>query len=257
MKLNLSTAKILRLFGIIFVAFFLLSGCARYDVGIRFVDANHGEITQHIRLDENIPGLGGTVINSWLEDLEQQATQLGGRVQHLSSQESLIRVPFYNAKDLQNKFNQLFYAQVRSTRNHSPLNSQLQITTGNWIAWQRHHLQYDLDLRGLELPALSDASNHASTSKPPLELEFSLKTPWGAKTIDKKYAKADDAGTGYASNFRQQRQQIIWQLQPGKINHMEAVFWVPSPLGIGLVLIVLLVVGGSYIKTRRNQLNNE
>ena len=257
MKLNVSTAKVLRLLGIILVALFLLSGCARYDVGIRFVDANHGEITQRIRLDEDIPGLGGTIVKSWLETLEQQAVQLGGRVRHLSSQESFIRVPFYNAKDLQNKFNQLFYVQARSNRNHSPLDSNLRITTGNWIIWQRHHLQYDLDLRGLELPILSDAP----TSQSPLELEFSLKTPWGAKTIDRKYTDANPteanyAATGYASKFRQRGQKVIWQLKPGKINHLEAVFWVPSPLGIGLVLIVLLVVGGSYMKTRGDRLSN-
>jgi len=252
------TAKVLRLLGVILSAVLFLSGCTRYDVGIRFADANHGEITQHIYLDENIPGLGGTVINSWLETLEQQTIQLNGRVRHLSPQEIFVQVPFYNAKDLQTKFNQLFSAQTRSTQKKSPVGSHLQITTGNWIVWQRSHLQYDLDLRGLDLPILSDTENSE-----PLELEFSLNTPWGAKAIELNSTDANSttAASGasnpiaatYTPRPRNRGRQLIWRLKPGSINHVEAIFWVPSPLGIGAVLIVLLVLGGSYLKTRSDR----
>lgn len=254
------TAKILQLFGVILSAVVLLSGCARYDVGIRFADANHGEIAQYIYLDENIPGLGGTIVTSWLETLEQQTIQLGGQVRHLSSQEMSISVPFYNAKDLQTKFNQLFSAQTRSNQNNSPVGSRLQIKTGNWIVWQRSHLRYDLDLRGLDLPAAIDTANAQ-----PLELEFSLNTPWGAKAIapdsiedhkdniELSSTAATPTNGKYMPKFRSRGKQLIWRLKPGKINHVEAIFWVPSPIGIGAVLIILLVLGGSYMKTRRDR----
>jgi hypothetical protein len=40
----------------------------------------------------------------------------------------------------------------------------------------------------------------------------------------------------------------MWTLKPGQLNHLEAVFWLPSPLGIGTLVIVLLVLGGFYLK---------
>lgn len=233
-------AKILRLCGIIFTALLLLTGCGRYDVGIRFADANHGEITQQIRFDRDLPGLGGTVLKSWLKTLEQQAIQLDGRAQHPSAQELLIRIPFYNTRDLQTKFNQMIYAQARSSPNDSSVASSLRLTTGNWIIWQRNHLQYDLDLRGLEF---STANANAADASTPLQLDLSLKTPWGARIVD--IADINDAPTS-----RQRGRQLIWRLKPGKINHVEAIFWLPSPLGIGVVVIGLLVAGGSYAKTR-------
>lgn len=230
-------AKILRLFGIILTAMLLLTGCGRYDVGIRFADANHGEITQQIRFDRDLPGIGGAVLRSWLETLEQQAIQLDGRVRHLSPQELLIKIPFYNTRDLQTKFNQVIYAQARSNPNDSSVGSSLRLTTGNWIIWQRNHLQYDLDLRGLEF---STANANAGDASTPLQLDLSLKTPWGARIVD----------TNDAPTSRQRGRQLIWRLKPGKINHVEAIFWLPSPLGIGAVLIGLLVAGGSYAKTQ-------
>lgn len=224
------------LLGVLLTAMLLLSGCARYDVGIRFTDANQGEITQHIRLDQELPGIGGTVLKSWLETLEQQAIQLDGQVRHPSPQELSIKIPFYNAKDLQTKFNRMFSVQMRSTPNHSPIDSQLRMTTGNWIVWQRHHLQYDLDLRGLEFSGLAETTDSPS----PLELELNLKTPWGAKPTPLKNVTSP----------RKKGKQLIWRLKPGEINHIEATFWLPSPLGIGAMLILLLVLGGGYVKKR-------
>lgn len=232
MKFNIPIARC-RLFAILLTAMLLLTGCGRYDVGIRFADANHGEITQQIRFDRDLPGLGGTILKSWLETLEQQAIQLDGRVQHPSAGELLIKIPFYNARDLQTKFNQVIYAQARSNPHDSSIGSPLRLTTGNWIIWQRNHLQYDLDLRGLEF---STGNADAST---PLQLKLSLKTPWGARAVNKDHAL-----------IAKQKRQLVWQLKPGKINHVEAIFWLPSPLGIGAVLIGLLVAGGGYVKTR-------
>ena len=44
--------------------------------------------------------------------------------------------------------------------------------------------------------------------------------------------------------------QVTWQLEPGQINHIETSFWVPSYLGIGTVIIILIVLLGFYAKHR-------
>jgi hypothetical protein len=42
--------------------------------------------------------------------------------------------------------------------------------------------------------------------------------------------------------------QVIWTLKPGEINQLEAIFWVPSPIGIGTVIIILITALGIYLK---------
>jgi hypothetical protein len=42
--------------------------------------------------------------------------------------------------------------------------------------------------------------------------------------------------------------QLTWKLQPGKQNHLEAIFWIPSPIGIGAVAIAILVGIGFWLK---------
>ncbi|MBF1999556.1 MAG: DUF3153 domain-containing protein [Synechococcales cyanobacterium M58_A2018_015] len=229
----------LRLLWIILIAFLFLSGCVRCDVGITMADANHGEFVQQIHLSEQITGINRSLATTWLTRLEQQVQSLGGRTRHLSEEEWQMTVPFYNARDLETKFNQLLH--FSSAVNHSSVpTSQLQIRTQNFVFWQRHHLSYDLDLRSLGV--LPRAGNR-STLLPPaslrdwLELEFRLNTPWGAR--------ADFPGSLAAQS---QGKQLIWQLQPGEVNHLEALFWVPSPLGIGAGVIVVLVGLGMATK---------
>jgi hypothetical protein len=66
-----------------------------------------------------------------------------------------------------------------------------------------------------------------------------LKTPWGAKTIQR---------TENAPVPQKNHNQLVWHLNPGELNHIEAVFWLPSPLGIGTLLIVLFVGVGYYLR---------
>ena len=42
--------------------------------------------------------------------------------------------------------------------------------------------------------------------------------------------------------------QLVWKLKPGEINYLEAVFWIPSPVGIGAVIIALFVAAGISLK---------
>ncbi|HEY9663337.1 MAG TPA: DUF3153 domain-containing protein, partial [Allocoleopsis sp.] len=119
----------------------------------------------------------------------------------------------------------------------------LQIQTRNLILWKRHHLQYDLDLRSLSV--IPDADNAATLLVNPkdlLNLEFTLNTTDGAQSLS----------STLSPTVRRQGKQLVWSLQPGEVNHLEAIFWVPSPLGIGAAIIVALVLGGMFAKAWLN-----
>lgn len=242
----------LRLLWIILVAFLLLSGCVRYDVGVTFTDANHGTIEQQIRLSNQLTGVSRAAANLWLDKLSEQAEELGGQAKHPTDRELRITIPFYNAKDLTTKFDRFFQVLTETgfqdDRAHSAspasVNSQFQIQTNNLIVWQRHRLTYDLDLQSLSIvPNSTDTATLLVNPQDLLTLEFTLNTPWGAESL---------AASPVASTVRRQGKQLIWPLQSGAVNHLEAVFWVPSPIGIGLVVIVVLVVAGMFLKAWQN-----
>jgi Protein of unknown function (DUF3153) len=218
----------LRLFWFILVAVLFLSGCVHSDVGVSFSDANHGKIVHHIRLQAQASTLSESIAITGIESLSQRAKALGGRMRHPEAREWVITIPFNNAKDLETKFNRLYQA-TSSTQQPLPT-SQLQIQTLNRLIWQRQRLQYDLDLRSLR----ATLQNNVSES---LDLEFKLKTPWGAQVPN----------ISMSAPMRRNGWQT-WQLKPGMMNHIEAVFLVPSPLGIGFVVICLVVIGGFLVK---------
>jgi Protein of unknown function (DUF3153) len=230
----------LRLFWFILVAALFLSGCVHDDVGINFSDANHGEIVQHIRLksqsSSTSSSLNEAIATTWVESLEQRTKALGGRTRHPKAEEWLMTIPFHNAKDLESKFNQLFQPQLfqsQSTQKPELPTSRLQIKTKNRVMWQRHYLQYDLDLRSLRAMLQGDFSES-------LDLEFKLRTPWGSQV--------PAANDKLSLQLRKSGGQLVWKLKPGMMNHIEAVFWVPSLLGIGVVVISLIVMGGAMVK---------
>ena len=108
MAWNQIMMKIIKPFLIVFCALFLLSGCVRYDVGVNFQDQTHGQIVQKIQLAERLTSFNRDVINEWVSTLERRVKQLKGRTQKLSKQEILVTLPFYNGKDLEDKFNHFF-----------------------------------------------------------------------------------------------------------------------------------------------------
>jgi hypothetical protein len=236
----------LRLLWFILIAALLLSGCVRYDVGITFADANHGEIVQHIRIGEPLTRFSESVTAAWLESLERKAKHLDGRTWYSADEELAIVIPFHNAKDLETKFNQFFQPQPK-TGSHNVSNvadlaaptTQFHLTTNNFVLWQRHRLTYDLDLRSLSL--LSTDGNLLVDPGASLELEFSLNTPWGAQVLD-----ASDTPTPV---LRDNGRQLVWSLQPEAVNHLDVMFSVPDPLGIGVLVIVLLVTVGAWVKS--------
>lgn len=229
----------LRILWFILVAVLFLSGCVHNDIGVNFSDANHGEIVQHIRLksksSDPSSSLNEAIATTWVESLEQRTKALGGRTRHPEAEEWLMTIPFHNAKDLESKFNQLFQPQLfrpQSTQKSDLPISRLQIKTQNRVMWQRHHLQYDLDLRSLRATLQGDFSES-------IDLEFKLKTPWSAQV------PADDK---LSSKLRKSGWQLVWKLRLGVMNHIEAVFWVPNFIGIGVIVISLMVIGGAMVK---------
>jgi hypothetical protein len=234
-----------RLFGLILLMSVLLSGCVQYQVGVNFDNPNHGEIVQHIKLGERLTSFSGDSVSAWLNSIERRARQLQGKAKRLSNQEITVTIGFNNGAELVEKFNTFFNptgkknaeAQQLQGSELPQIDSHLTLNQNNLLLLVRNRLIYDLDLRSLSL--LSTNSNVSVTSGSLLEFEFSLNTPWGARSVEKAEK---------AIQPEKQEHLLVWRLQPGEINHLEAVFWLPSPIGIGTVFIVLFVIAGIYLR---------
>lgn len=235
-----------RILGVVLLASVLLSGCVQYQVGVNFDNPNSGEIVQHIKLGERLISFSGDSVTAWLDSVEVRAKKLQGRTKRLSNEEIIVTIPFNNGAELAEKFNTFFHpattgkkkADVTDRDTQLPqIDSRLRLNQNNFLLLVRNRLSYDLDLRSLEL--ISTNSNLQVSPNSILDFEFSLNTPWGARSIEP---------VENAIQPQKQGQQLIWKLQPGQLNHIEAVFWLPSPLGIGTVLIILFVAAGIYLR---------
>lgn len=237
----------LRVFWAILLSSLLLSGCVQYNVGIHFEGQHHGAIVQHIKLGEQLTSFSNEQAQEWLKSVENRARQLQGKAKRLSDQEIVVTIPFSYGTELESKFNQFFNpdgqknssAKGDSTLDLPTFNSKFHLTQGNFIFVQRNKLSYELDLRSLGV--LSTKGNVIVSPSSLLDLQFSLETPWGASSVTQ-------AGDAIRPEVYDDGHQLVWKLQPGQLNHIEAVFWLPSPLGVGTVAIVLLVLGGFYLK---------
>lgn len=229
----------------------LISGCVRSDLEINFKGQAGGEVVQHIKLAEQLTAVNGSTVQSWFARIERQARQLRGRSKRLSNQEIEITIPFGNATDLETKLNQFLNAAefkdpgqpANSAAKSLPLTpSHLRINQQNFLLLFRSHLIYDLDLRSLGVQSLN--GNLLLSPDALLDLEFSLNTPWGARSA--KVTSADPTVTSPV--VKKQGQTLTWTLQPGQLNHLEAFFWYPSPIGLGAIGIALLVLAGLSVK---------
>lgn len=232
---------------VILLSSLLLSGCVQYDVGVNFEGQHHGAIVQHIKLGEQLTSFSNEQATEWLRSIEQRARQLQGKTNRLSDEEIVVTIPFNNGQELESKFNQFFnpVEQQKSSSGSSEtvdlpqLESKLHIAQGNFLLVQRDRLSYDLDLRSLGV--LSSKGNVIVSPNTLLDLKFSLEAPWGARSIEK-------AENAIHPEVYDDGHQLVWTLQPGQLNHIEAVFWLPSPLGVGSLAIALFILGGFYLK---------
>lgn len=236
-----------RLAWLMLVASLLLSGCVQYDVGVNFASPHRGEIVQHIKLGERLTSFSGESASQWLNSIEKRARQLEGKVKRLSAEELTVKIPFNNGAELAQKFNQFFHpgneqnaANLADATEQLPkIGSKLDLQQNNLLLLLRNRLSYDLDLRSLSL--IADNSNVLVSPGSLFDLEFRLNTPWGSRSVEK-------AENAIAPEPNQKRQQTVWKLHPGQLNHIEAVFWMPNPLGIGAVVIALIVTGGIFLR---------
>lgn len=224
----------------------LLSGCVRYDLGVSFSGLNQGEIIQHIELSDKLANFSQSEAQQWLDSIKQRTKQLQGKTEYISEQEIIATIPFYNAQDLAQKFNQFFnpnseqdsQSVVKDSLDLVQLEAQMQIKQNNWLLFQRNRLSLDLDLRALDF--LSSNTNVAVSPSSLINLEFVLNTPWSARSVAQE--------TNALIPFQRDGSGLVWKLQPGEVNHIEALFWLPSTIGIGSVVIFLMVVLGFYLK---------
>lgn len=242
-----------RLFFLLPFAFCLLTfltGCVRYDVGVNFEGQHRGAIIQQIKLGEQLTSFSQSEAEKWLRSIERRARKLQGKTQRVSTQEIVVTIPFSNGEELESKFNQFFNPSPQQASQSAKadaidlvqLDSQMRLNQNNFLLVQRNHLRLSLDLRALGV--LSTEDNVLVSPGSLLDLKFSLKTPWGARS----QKKAENAITPAISP---KGRLLVWQLKPGQVNDIEAVFWLPSPLGIGTIVIALLILGGFYIKYKR------
>jgi Protein of unknown function (DUF3153) len=224
----------------------LLSGCVQYDVGVNFDNSNSGELVQHIKLGERLTSFSGDYVYEWLNSLERRGRKLEGKTERISKEEIIVTIPFSNGQELQTKFNEFFNShnnqkveteQSQSDSELPKIESNLLLVQNNFLLLVRNRLIYDLDLRSLSL--IASKGNVLADAGSILDLEFSLNTPWGAKNIQQ---------TETAIQPEKKGKQLVWQLKPGELNHIEVVFWLPSPLGIGGLLIILFIWGGLYLR---------
>ncbi|MEG4211512.1 DUF3153 domain-containing protein [Microcoleus sp. S13_B4] len=233
---------------LVFCLLNLVTGCVQYDVGVNFESQTRGEIVQHIKLGERLTSFSSETVGDWLKSVERRVRLLDGKTKRLSPTEVIVRIPFNNGAELQDKFNQFYNPVAPTTKSRiaSPLEtdlpkfeSHLNVKQNNLLLVLRNRLSLELDLRSLSL--LSSNGSLLLSPGGLLELDFSLNTPWGAESVETV------AGALVPETY-QQGKQLVWKLKPGEVNYLEAIFWIPSPVGIGALIIALFVAAGITLK---------
>ncbi|MEB3282429.1 MAG: DUF3153 domain-containing protein [Lyngbya sp.] len=245
--------KTIRTLLVVFLTGLLLSGCVQYDVGIEFNNQTHGTILQKIQLSERLTGFSRDGVNEWVNSLKGRSRRVGGRTKQVSDREILVTIPFNNGADLEAKFER-FFNPIEPKNNQKitdkieddlpQFSSNLNLTQNNFIWVLKNHLSLELDLRSLAL--LTTKEQVLINSGDLLGLQFSLNTPWGATLIEPTIIEGET--TNPLAVTSKPNGQVVWTLKPGEVNHLEAVFWIPSPVGIGAVVIALLSYFGYALK---------
>lgn len=207
----------------------LLTGCLQYDLDIQFDSQTHGQLVQQLHWR------GGTAnpdLQQWLEVLRDRTQLIGGQTQFLPDNTFQITVPFNNGRELETKFNQFFNstdaALPLTLPSGDPIRAELSLRQGNWLLAIYNHLTLRLDLTAV--PDLTDTGLPLLQGKQLLEGQVTVEAPWVRSPTQ-------------ALTPRQ-----TWPLIPGELNTLEADFWVPSPIGIGALVIGIVVAIGYLIK---------
>lgn len=218
-----------------------LSGCVKYDTGVNFSSLNYGEILEHIQLGEQLNSFDRQAVKTWVASIEQRTKQAEGKIERISNREFNVVIPFNNAQELVSKIDRYFNPTPVNAGDKARFNAHMKINQSNFLLAVRNQLIYDIDLRSLSLK--SSDSQTAIAAQNFVDLDFRLQSPWGVQNSD---APGNLAGVKVPN-----QNQVHWQLKPGELNHLDAIFWLPNPLGIGAILIILISCSGYYLKYRQ------
>ena len=235
-----------------------LTGCVDYDVGIQFDSQTHGTLTQTLHLDQRFVGFNSKATSQWLQQFERRARSLSGKVKRLDSETIRVTLPFNNGDELVAQFNRLFSDQDTTLLKDVPglptVKSSLSLTQSNRGLAILNHLVYDLDLR--QLQSVDTTEQGLIGNLRVLDLKFHLVTPWGVKRVAPVQNEnnldnnlTDDSMRDLTEAMPLSKgQETVWQLIPGKINHIDVSFWIPSPIGIGALAIAGIMGLGYLLK---------
>ena len=200
-----------------------LSGCVDYQLGIQFDSQTHGVLLQTLHLDDRFVALNSEVRQQWLQTFIEEAKTFSGKATSLDDGTLQVRIEFDNGADLVQKFNQLFAEDGLMTQvpGAPPLLAHLDLTQKNWGVALLNHLHADIDLTALKADS-TVGNGGALDSWRTLDLSFQI-----------------DALAGETGR---------WSLRPGQLNTIDTTFWVPSPIGIGAVVIGLLCLAGYGVR---------
>jgi hypothetical protein len=218
-----------------------LSGCVKYDTGVTFSSLNYGEIVEHIQLGEQLNSFNQKAVQTWIASIEQRTKQAEGKLERISDRDFKVIIPFNNVQQLVAKIDRYFNPTPVDREDKAKFNAHMQINQSNFLLAVRNQLIYDIDLRSLSLK--SSDSQVAVAAQNFVDLNFRLQSPWGVTSSD---APENLVGVNVPN-----QNQVQWQLKPGELNHLDAIFWLPNPLGIGAILIILISGGGYYLKYRQ------
>ncbi|MEM9265034.1 MAG: DUF3153 domain-containing protein [Cyanobacteria bacterium P01_F01_bin.13] len=199
-----------------------LTGCVDYQLGIQFDSQTHGVLTQTLHLDEQFIALNSDIRQQWLQVFIKEAKTFSGKVTPIDDGTLQVRIDFYNGADLTKKFNQLFAEDGLMTQvpGAPPLLAHMELTQRNWGLALLNHLHADIDLS--DLNADSTVGDGGALDRwRTLNLSFQLDSIQATQR---------------------------WLLQPGELNVIDTTFWIPSPIGIGAIVIALLCAGGYGVR---------
>ena len=202
-----------------------LTGCIDYQLGIQFDSQTHGVLTQTLHLDEQFVALNSEAQQQWLQIFIQEAKTFSGKVSALEDGTLQVRIDFYNGDDLTQTFNQLFAKDGLMTQipGAPPLLAHLDLTQENWGVALFNRLHADIDLSALKADStIGGALDRWRTVNLSFQLDAVSKTSQ-------------------------------WPLQTGQINTIDTTFWIPSPIGIGALVITLICAGGYGVQRSFNK----
>ena len=213
----------------------LLSGCVDYDLGIRFDSQTHGTLTQTVHLSDRLLTLSDTSARQIFQQFTARAQVLSGEAHQIDAETLAITLPFYSGEQLVERFN-AFYSSDGAPTDFSTrlldlpgaptVSAHLDLQQRNYVFALRNHLTYDLQINSKATPR---------EARSWLNLDFHLTTPWGLTPAN----PLPGSVRGHTAT---------WHLEPSQPQHIEATFWVPSPIGIGGGAIALICLVGYLLR---------